>query len=828
MFFCVGFFRMKREFSFRQVCACLLLGVVGLLVLPPHAGAQSAAASDVQEVDARLDKIQKSVSNIQDRLQNHLDAVDDAELVSMRDALQQSQAAADDMAAKLEPELAGVQARLKELGTPAADAPEPPDIAQQRAQLTKRQTLLDAQLKLARLTGVEARQGQDQVSLQRRVRFRAELGKRSQSLFSADFRKDLLRDLPRDLRRLGTLGDELKEGMRAVPARGWGLAVVLALGVLAIGAVLMRGLGAFTVRHTAPTRLRRSIFGVLTVVLYTLTPGLLASILLFTLHWDGKLGAGMDAFLTQCVIAIYVAGFVAGLGTVLLSPNRSSWRLPAISDRLARKLARVPAAFAVVMSLAWMAERLLELVNATLSTTLLVNGLMTVALNILIGFTVWKMRSSVRKQAQQVADDALAASPVSAWARTTPSVLVLVIAVSLLAFLSGFIALSSLIAQEIIWLAMVGSTAYLLVVLVTDIFDSLVARVRAEREAGALNDSQAYARSQLLVLVSGMLRLLLITLGVALVLLPFGEDPSEWLQRRLGFITSGFKVGEVLIRPTSILLTMGVLLIGIYAVRVLRSWVKDQLLPVTRLDESMRMSTANLLSYLAYFAVFMIALSSLGLGLERMAWIVSALSVGIGFGLQAVVQNFVSGVILVAERPIKVGDWVSLDGVEGNVRKINARATEIELFDRSTMIVPNSEFITKKVRNVTMASPLGVVTVKFNLPVDTDAAAVRDMMMASMEAQSEVLEKPAPSVTLDGFTATSLVFSASCFVNSPRSAARMRSEITFDILARLREAGLALSSTQQVTILQQPAPHSSASPGAAPAEDGPAPFGTSA
>jgi small-conductance mechanosensitive channel len=355
-----------------------------------------------------------------------------------------------------------------------------------------------------------------------------------------------------------------------------------------------------------------------------------------------------------------------------------------------------------------------------------------------------------------------------------------------------------------------------------------VARVRAEREAGALNDSQAYARSQLLVLVSGMLRLLLITLGVALVLLPFGEDPSEWLQRRLGFITSGFKVGEVLIRPTSILLTMGVLLIGIYAVRVLRSWVKDQLLPVTRLDESMRMSTANLLSYLAYFAVFMIALSSLGLGLERMAWIVSALSVGIGFGLQAVVQNFVSGVILVAERPIKVGDWVSLDGVEGNVRKINARATEIELFDRSTMIVPNSEFITKKVRNVTMASPLGVVTVKFNLPVDTDAAAVRDMMMASMEAQSEVLEKPAPSVTLDGFTATSLVFSASCFVNSPRSAARMRSEITFDILARLREAGLALSSTQQVTILQQPAPHSSASPGAAPAEDGPAPFGTSA
>ena len=87
----------------------------------------------------------------------------------------------------------------------------------------------------------------------------------------------------------------------------------------------------------------------------------------------------------------------------------------------------------------------------------------------------------------------------------------------------------------------------------------------------------------------------------------------------------------------------------------------------------MRVSTANLFSYVGYFIVVATAISSLGIGLERMAWVISALSVGIGFGLQAVVQNFVSGLILLAERPIKIGDWVSLNGVEGNVRKINAR-----------------------------------------------------------------------------------------------------------------------------------------------------------
>ena len=157
-------------------------------------------------------------------------------------------------------------------------------------------------------------------------------------------------------------------------------------------------------------------------------------------------------------------------------------------------------------------------------------------------------------------------------------------------------------------------------------------------------------------------------------------------------------------------------------------------------------------------------------------------------------QNFVSGVILVAERPIKVGDWVSLDGIEGNVRKINARATEIEMFDRSTLIVPNSEFITKKVRNVTMANPLGVVSIKFNMPLDVDAGTVREIMMEAMLAQESVLDKPAPAVTLDAFSELALTFSASCYVSSPRQVGSMRSTLMFDILEGLRKHDIKLRS----------------------------------
>lgn len=763
---------------------------------------QATAPKTIQNVDAVLDKTQRAVKEIQDRLQRKAQEVDDAALAQMRSSLQEAQSTADDIVAQQEPDFASVQARLKQLGTPATDAPEPPDIAQQRAQLVKRQTALDAQIKLARLLGVEARQGQDNVSQLRRLRFQAQLGRRSQSVLNNQFWLDVGRDAPQDMQRLSGLFSALVDHMDGVPARVWSIALVLALALVLCGETARRGLAAFTVRHTSPTRLRRSIFAVLTVLVYTLIPGLLASIMLYVLHWNGEIDSALDTFLLQCMWAVYLAGFVAGLGTVLLSPGRSSWRLPQMTDRLARKLGWLPLLFAITIALAWIAQRMLELVNATLSTTVLVNGIMTLTLNILIGFTAWKLRSSLRKLARQSmpSDDVPAPAPVSPWARTAPSVLVAVIAISLAAFLLGFIALSSLIVQEIIWLGLVGCTTYLLVVLISDVFDGRVIKIREELEANVLNEQQARIRSQLFVLVSACLRLVLVLFSITLLLLPFGEAPGDWLQRRLGFLTAGFQVGEVTIKPASILVTLVVLLVGIYIVRVLRTWMMEQLLPVTRLDESMHTPTANLLGYLAYFAVIMMAFSSLGLGLERMAWIVSALSVGIGFGLQAVVQNFVSGVILVAERPIKVGDWVSLDGVEGNVRKISARATEIELFDRSTMIVPNSEFITKKVRNVTMANPLGVVSLKFNMDVGVNADAVRDIMLNAMAHQDDVLDKPAPSVTLDGFNETSLAFSASCYINSPRNRSRVRSALMFEILRKMRQADLTLHATQSVTV----------------------------
>ena len=110
----------------------------------------------------------------------------------------------------------------------------------------------------------------------------------------------------------------------------------------------------------------------------------------------------------------------------------------------------------------------------------------------------------------------------------------------------------------------------------------------------------------------------------------------------------------------------------------------------------------------------------MGIGFEKLALLASALSVGIGFGLQAITQNFVSGLILLAERPVKLGDRVRIGDQVGDIRRISVRATEIQTDDKSTLIVPNSELITKSVQNLTMDSALGRISIAFSVPLNTD------------------------------------------------------------------------------------------------------------
>jgi potassium efflux system protein len=254
------------------------------------------------------------------------------------------------------------------------------------------------------------------------------------------------------------------------------------------------------------------------------------------------------------------------------------------------------------------------------------------------------------------------------------------------------------------------------------------------------------------------------------------------------------------IKPGAVLNALVVFVLGLLLVRVIKRWLSEQLLPKTALDVGMQNSIVTLLGYVAVVIVFALALKTADVSLQSITWIASALSVGIGFGLQAIVSNFISGLILLAEQPVKVGDWVSMPGVEGDIRRINVRATEIQLSDRSTMIVPNSQFITQNLRNVTHGNALGRVKLSLPMPLDTDAAKMREIMMEALTDNPATLATPSPSVTLDDVNNIAMTFTGVAYVRGPREASAVKSDLLFDILARLAKAQLPLSSPQNMIV----------------------------
>lgn len=765
---------------------------------PAWAQAQSQSDSDAATADQRLDALRKQITTIQKTLDGEAD-VPDAALSQMKaDALAAS-AEADKVAADIEPQLAGVQARLAELGKPAAGTKDAPDVAEQRKQLDHSSSELDSQVKLARLLSVEAAQASEQVTTVRRAQLQARLGERTSSILAGAFWKQLHAEWPQTRMRLQNLGQELVDAARATPVSVWVCIFAGIVLLLAASVWISRHLLMLTSTRVPHGRLRRSLHALAVLVLALATPGLVAELLAFGLRWSGDLSDKTSVFLGSLVGVICFAGFTAGLGHALLSPNRTSWRLLPLSDALAARMGRYPTVFALVMVLVWAAERVSIVINTGLSTAVAVNCIVALVLSITVAYGLLRAERCWRQV--RAADPDSPVTPL--WLRCVVMVLWLALAVSLISLLVGYVAFGSFVTKQITWIMVVVCTTYLLTVLVDDVC-MLLASTPPPPDSSNPVLATPKARDQAAVLLSGLGRALIVLLMLMLLLAPFGEGPAELFQR-LGKLQDGLAIGEVAIRPGSVIQALLVLLVGYIGVGFFKRWLQNSYLPTTNLDSGMQTSFLTLFGYIGGITAVALALSSAGIGLERIAWVASALSVGIGFGLQAVVQNFVSGLILLAERPVKVGDWVSLGGVEGDIRRINVRATEIQMGDRSTVIVPNSEFITKTVRNVTHASPLGLVQVKLPLPLGTDAEAARALILGVFVDNRDVLDTPAPAVHLDGIDNGNLLFNATGFASSPRLTSGIRSALLFELLKRLDAAQISIAKPNTMILSSLPA-----------------------
>ena len=286
-----------------------------------------------------------------------------------------------------------------------------------------------------------------------------------------------------------------------------------------------------------------------------------------------------------------------------------------------------------------------------------------------------------------------------------------------------------------------------------------------------------------------------------LLALTWGARPSD-IAEIWRMLTEGVQLGETRFSLEMLITLVLVFFLGLLATRWLQRLLRVTVLPRTRMDSGAQTALVTGVGYLGLTIAALTAVSAAGLNLASLAVVAGALSVGIGFGLQAIVSNFVSGIILLIERPIKEGDWIEVSGHSGHVRKIAVRSTRIETFDRHDVIVPNSALIAETVKNMTLSSRTGRLVLPVGVAYGSDLERTRTLLLEAAQAQPSVLATPAPAVLFMGLGENSLDFELRCYLKDIGDLLNVRSDLLFAVYGALEKAGIGIPFPQRDVHLQ--------------------------
>lgn len=779
----------------------------GLPLVPLANAAPQGAPVELspQDIATALKNYQKQLDTIKQQVSK---ADTDGQLNKLFVATQALAAATEKLSTDLQPAQEKLQAQLDVLGP----QPEPgvmtetASVVQQRNALNNAKKQLDDAVKRSHALRTGATDLGQQITDLRRVAFKSQLALNTGSILSAQFWSPETDAQVEDLARLNDFKQQLQQTWDASWQDEWrygtlGL-LILAVVIWSLGRYLVEQAFAwFSIKYLPDGRLRRSFMALSTVLITLFTTALALSLLLYAFSRTQELSPQIKDFTDGFMQLGIFCALIAGLGRAYLSLSRPSWRLTQMDDAIATGMRFLTPLLAGLAMAFGTVELVNNVIGASLSSTVFGNGLAT-ALMALILLAIPLRARRIRYDLEQRGVPLEKRSSIAGIAHI---VILLAAMVILFSLLIGYVAFARFLTYQLIWIALVLLSFYFMVVFTTDfcaaIFSPQTASGRALKKSLNVKDRHL---EQLTIIFTAIAKCsLLLLMIVALINGSFGTTTPSSLLQKIVAILNGEGLKSLNIVPGNLLNALICLVIGIYVLRVTQRWLSHELLPKTISDVGIRASLVTLFSNVGYVLLILITLATLGIQWNNLAWIVSALSVGIGFGLQEIVKNFISGLILLTERPVKVGDMIGISGVEGDVRRINVRATEIQLSDRSTMIVPNSQLISQNVRNATMGNAQGVVTIALTFPIDIDPEQVRNVLLNAYQEHDAVLAAPAPYVRFSQLGPDGIILSVTGYVASPRMVGSTKSDLLFNILKLLRAERVDLSKPKEVVFMKQ-------------------------
>lgn len=289
-----------------------------------------------------------------------------------------------------------------------------------------------------------------------------------------------------------------------------------------------------------------------------------------------------------------------------------------------------------------------------------------------------------------------------------------------------------------------------------------------------------------------------IILVLIFVILTSWGLPGDFMLGAARKLLFGFKIGGFEISLIAIALGVAVFFGSLTITKVIKNRLAANVLATIDMDDGVRHSLISGIGFIGFILSILFAIMAIGIDLTNLAFIAGALSVGIGFGLQDVIKNLVAGVIILLERPFRVGDWVVLSGVEGRIKQINIRSTELLSFDMTSVIIPNATLISSTVTNKTHGDNMSRQSVSVGVAYGSDVEKVKSILLACAAEHKLVLKNPAPYVLFKDFGSSSLDFELRCYVKDINSGWTLPSELRYMINKKFNEQGIEIPFPQLV------------------------------